>query len=118
MSSLAQIGAIVGHTVVLRCRSGLEEKVSWSHQRSASTPKAIVARYGLILGDFQQQFALQTTPSGAQNLFFKDAAVDNSGEYVCTDDDGLGPVIVSYNVTIQGRLNTPLTKLGILTETA
>ena len=99
------ISAISGETLLLPCQTaGSDHSVSWVFQLAFLTLQStMIVRYGKVLDDIPwRQFAIQFTPDGEHNLFIRNASANNSGRYLCIDQDGVGDLVASYNVTVKG----------------
>ena len=98
------ISAISGETLLLPCQTaGSDHSVSWVFQLAFLTLQStMIVRYGKVLDDPGNQLATQFNPHGNHSLFIWNATTRNNGIYRCTDKDGVGAHIVSYNVSIEG----------------
>ena len=77
--------AVIGHTVFLRCGHAKNSRVDWHVRRLDHNSEQIVVIGQLTNGNFNGRLGINSS-----TLVINDVRVDDSGDYICIEDEGRG----------------------------
>ena len=84
------VTAVAGSGAVLPCYTSLDEPVLWSKYVGPTYPPfSDIFVSGQVINGFVERFSVDTRVSGYYMLVISNSTIDDSGLYVCVEDNGL-----------------------------
>jgi len=95
--------AIVGETVVLRCRPNVSEDVDWHYWVLETSPPYCVYSNSAMHKRFEDRMSVDRKDDGnSYDLVINNVTVGDAGQYICVEELGLGAKHIA-KLTVNGK---------------